>query len=178
MPAMIAATAVRVVNVFIVWLLVGLAPALRQSEQREERDRVPGTSKGFGKNFKCGDKMAAAGIAPGRRHTVIAIEKLRLNDSDNLVRAWINDHDLVTHQDVIISTPFRIDDDHLLRERIQAHIGRNAGSDADRYVQPDRFDLLRFDDRSDLCALLGRQLCRSSRTLAGGGAILLHCRLS
>src|SRR4029453_17264170 len=158
MPAMIAATAVRVVNVFIVWLLVGW-----------RRLAAIGTTEGAGpwsrnrqrfwkKFLKCGEKMAAAGIPPGRRHTVIATERLRLNDSDNLVRARINDYDLITHQDVIISTPLRIDDDHFLRERMQAHVGRNAGSDADRYVQPDRFHLLRFDDRTYLCALLGRQL--------------------
>src|SRR5262249_39384500 len=131
MPAMTAATAVRVVHVFIVWLLVGVTPALRQSEQRKERDRVPGTRMVLEKILNTVTKRQRPGLLPAAGTRIIATERLRLNDSDNLVRARINDYNLITDQDVIISTPFRIDHDHFLRERVQSHVGRDAGSDAD-----------------------------------------------
>lgn len=52
---------------------------------------------------------------PGRRLQIVAIKQLRFDDSDDLMRSWINDHDLLTHQDVVITAPLRIDHDHLLR---------------------------------------------------------------
>jgi len=58
-------------------------------------------------------KMSAAGV-PGRRYKIAADERLRLDDGDNLVGAWIDDHDLLTNQDVVVATPFRINHDDLL----------------------------------------------------------------
>ncbi len=58
--------------------------------------------------------MSSGREVPGRRYK-IAAERLRLEDSDNLVRAWINDHDLVTDQNVVVTAPLRINHDDLLR---------------------------------------------------------------
>ncbi|MFZ0354421.1 MAG: hypothetical protein WAM12_12210 [Pseudolabrys sp.] len=61
-PATSAATAVRVVNDFIVCLLVGDA-GLRQSEQRKRGKVVPGTRPDFGKSFQ---NKATNGKRPGK----------------------------------------------------------------------------------------------------------------
>jgi hypothetical protein len=52
---------------------------------------------------------------PGRRYKIAAIERLRLEDRDDLVGTGIDDHDLLTNQNVVVTAPFRIDDDDLLR---------------------------------------------------------------
>ena len=52
---------------------------------------------------------------PGRRYKIAALESLRLDDCNNLVGARIDDHNLLTNQNVVVAAPFRIDDDDLLR---------------------------------------------------------------
>src|SRR6516162_5744692 len=94
---------------------------------------------------------------PGRRYRIATIEGLRLDDSDNLMGAWIDDHDLLTNQDVVVATPLRIDHDDLLWQRIQVHGRGDARPDAYRHVQIDPLSLLFPDDRTDLGALFGRQ---------------------
>ena len=117
-------------------------------------------------------------LAPRPPSIVLTRDMLRFEDGDDLVRSWIDDEDLVADQDIVVASPLRIDNDHLLRERVQAHVGRNAGPDAYRNVQINPFHLLLFNDRADLGPLFGRQLRRSSRALTRGGAILLRGRLS
>ena len=58
-------------------------------------------------------KMSAAGSS---RPPVqdCRLERLRLDDSDDLVGAWIDDHDLLTNQNVVVTTPFWINHDDLL----------------------------------------------------------------
>src|SRR5690242_13744321 len=57
-------------------------------------------------------------------------QKLRLDDSDDLMRARIDDHNLIAHEDVVVPTPFRIDHNDLSRQRIDMHVGRNTRADA------------------------------------------------
>jgi len=69
--------------------------------------REPGPIvKNVSKNF--GDREL-----PGRRFA--AIERLRLEDRDDLVGTGIDDNDLLTNQNVVVPAPFRVDDDDLLR---------------------------------------------------------------
>src|SRR5262249_39319585 len=91
----------------------------------------------------------------------VATEGLHLHDGDNLVRTWINNHDLIAHEDVVVTSPLGINNDHLLRERVQAHAGRDACPDAYRNVQINSFHLPLFDDGGNLGALFVRQLRRA-----------------
>ena len=63
------------------------------------------------KNFK----NVGGREVPGRRYKIAALESLRLDDCNNLVGARIDDHNLLTNQNVVVAAPFRIDDDDLLR---------------------------------------------------------------
>jgi len=72
---------------------------------------VPGTGTNCEKCFK---KFGGREL-PGRRYKIAAIERLSLEDRDDLVGTWIDDHDLLTNQNVVVPAPFRIDDDDLLR---------------------------------------------------------------
>ena len=86
-------------------------PACGISNNEGQGSGVPGTGVNCEKYFK----NVGGREVPGRRYKIAALERLRLDDCDNLVRARIDDHDLLTDQNVVIATPFRIDDDDLLR---------------------------------------------------------------
>ncbi len=125
-PATSAATAVRVVNDFIVCLLVGDA-GLRHSEQRKGTNGVPGTQTDFEKSFKT---RRLNGKRPGKFPAARECRfVLRFDNSDDLVGTRINNHDLIADQDVVVTAPLWIDHDHLLRQRMDADVGRNARSD-------------------------------------------------
>src|SRR5262249_33756093 len=102
-------------------------------------------------------KMSAAGSS---RPPVqdCRVERLRLDDRYNLMRAGIDDHDLLADQDVVIATPFRIDHEDLLWQRVHVHARGDARPDAYRHVQIDPLNLLFPDNRTDLGTLFGRQL--------------------
>jgi hypothetical protein len=94
-PATNAATAVRVVNVFIISLLGGIGVDTRH----------PGTTEGKGNG-----RESSRPSAQDHRY-----ENLRLDNRDDLMRTRIDDHDLITHEDVIVTTPFRVNRDDLDR---------------------------------------------------------------
>src|SRR5262245_41334995 len=102
-------------------------------------------------------KVRRPGV-PGRRYKIAAIERLRLDDRDNLMGAWIDDHDLLTNQDIVVATPLRINHDDLPWQRVHVHARRDARPDAYRHVQIGPLNLLFPDDRTDLGTLFGRQL--------------------
>ena len=80
-------------------------------------DNVPILVNEIGNHFRALAKRQRPGKIPAADSlfTVIAIQRLRLDDGDDLVCARIDDHDLVTHQDVIVAAPLGINHDHLLR---------------------------------------------------------------
>src|SRR5579872_4529015 len=84
--------------------------------------------------------------------------KLRLDDSDDLMRTRIDDHDLIANEDVVVAAPFRINRNDFDRQRIHVNAGRNTRSHAHRYVKVSRFDLMFPNDGRNLRTLLGRQL--------------------
>src|SRR5438067_2167418 len=59
---------------------------------------------------------------------------LDLENSHDLERVRIDDQDLLPDDDELKSSPFRIDHDDSLRQRMEAHVARNAGADRDREV--------------------------------------------
>src|ERR1700759_3814328 len=96
--------------------------------------------------------------------------RLRVENSDDLVRAGIDNHDLVADHDVVEAAPFGVDGDDFGRQRIEVHAVRNTRTDADRNIQVGWLHLVLSDHSRDLCALLGRELGRARRgALAGRG---------
>src|SRR5438105_11170011 len=55
-------------------------------------------------------------------------------NSDDLVRVRIHDHDLLLDEDELIPAPFRIDRHHALWQRMEGHIARYAGANRNREV--------------------------------------------
>src|SRR4249919_4364435 len=104
---------------------------------------------------------------------------LRFEDGDDLVRARIDDEELVTDQDVVVASPLGIDYEHFRRQRIETHALRHPGSHPHRYVEMRRLHLVLPDDGGDLGALLGRKIRRTSpcaltccdAVLLGGGGL-------
>src|SRR5438445_581546 len=89
-------------------------------------------------------------------------------NSDDLVRVRIHDHDLLLDEDELIPAPFRIDRHHSLRQRVEGHVARYAGADRNREVHVrHRLNALFLDHAGDLGALLGRALITLHRALAG-----------
>ena len=60
----------------------------------------------------------------------LASERLGRNDGHDLVGPWADDHDLITDKDVVITTPLRIDHNHLLGQRVNMHARRNTRTHA------------------------------------------------
>ena len=56
---------------------------------------------------------------------------LRLEDSDDLMRARVNDEDFIADHDVFIATPLGIDHEDFSRQRVEADAVRNACSHTD-----------------------------------------------
>ena len=86
-------------------------PACGISNNEGQGSGVPGTGINYEKYFK----NVGGREVPGRRYKIAALESLRLDDCNNLVGARIDDHNLLTNQNVVVAAPFRIDDDDLLR---------------------------------------------------------------
>src|ERR1039458_5002279 len=57
-------------------------------------------------------------------------EALRFENRDDLVRARIDDEDLVADQNVVVAAPLGIDHDDFHRQRIEMHAIRHAGTHA------------------------------------------------
>ena len=83
------------------------------TEAAKGRSRTSGNCEKCFKNVG-GREFPAAG-------TRLPPERLRLDDGDDLVGAWIDDHDLLTNQNVVVTTPLRINHEDLLRERVHVH---------------------------------------------------------
>ena len=86
-------------------------PACGISNNEGQGSGVPGTGVNCEKYFK----NVGGREVPGRRDKICARESLRHDDCNNLVGARIDDNNLLTNQNVVVATPFRIDDDDLLR---------------------------------------------------------------
>src|SRR5450631_4925056 len=91
---------------------------------RAKRNPYPGSSLEFG--IKCGiwrHTGKAAGKAPGRLPNAATLRRvlLRFEDRDDLVRARVDDEDLVADQNVIVAAPLGIDHDDFHRQRIEMH---------------------------------------------------------
>ena len=119
---------------------------------------------------------------PPRPKLALRQQNLRFQYRDDLVCARIDNHDLVTDEDVVVAAPLGVDHEDFLRQRIEvdAAIG-NAGADADRDVQLRRFDtlhLLLLDDGGDLGALLRRKLLATMNVGAGVHAFLSWPKLT
>ena len=80
--------------------------------------------------FRHWRKAAAASSAAASWHLR---NVSRFEDRDDLVRARIDDDDLVADQDVVVAAPFRIDLDHFHRQRIEMHAvpGSRVPTDTD-----------------------------------------------
>src|ERR1700687_2382405 len=134
-------------------------PRSGTDEQRRSRNHVPGTCADLERNSLYGRNTARP-----RRFPATA-EPLHSNasgfeDRDDLVRARIDDDDLVTDQDVVVAAPFGIDHDYFRRQRVETDAVGDAGAHAYRYIQMRWLNLLLLDDGGDLAALLGAQLGR------------------
>src|ERR1700687_2490958 len=147
-------------------------PRSGTDEQRRSRNHVPGTCADLERNSLYGRNTARPRRVPPTARA-LDLNATGLEDRDDLLRARIDDDDLVTDQDVVVAAPFGIDHDHFRRQRVETHAVGDAGSHPHRYVQTRRFHLLLLDDGGDLAALLGAQLDRTrGRSLAGGAAVL------
>lgn len=102
--------------------------------------------------------MKAAGKVPGRLPIVVMRDALRFENGDDLVRARVDDEDLVADQDIVVTAPLGIDHKHLHRQRIEVHAVRNTGADRHCNIQTCWFHLVLLDDGGDLGALFGRKI--------------------
>ena len=89
----------------------------------------------LGKSFNSEPEKQTAGKVPGRRLKIIVFENLRLDDCDDLMRTRIDDHDLITHENVVVAAPIRIDRDHFNGQRIHMDVGRDTRSHAHRNIE-------------------------------------------
>src|SRR5690349_19485200 len=102
-------------------------------------------------------KRGAAEAAP---LFLLSVAGSGLEDRDDPQRRRVDDHDLVTHQEVLVATPRRLDLDDLARERHELHLAAwDDGADAhvEVHVLDPRSAPLGDDDRVDLRPLLARQ---------------------
>lgn len=102
--------------------------------------------------------MKAAGKVPGRLPIVVMRDALRFENGDDLVRARVDDEDLVADQDIVVTAPLGIDHKHLHRQRIEVHAVRNTGADRHCNIQTCWFHLVLLDDGGDLGASFGRKI--------------------
>src|SRR5690349_7616171 len=126
-------------------------------------------------------KRGAAEAAP---LFLLSVAGSGLEDRDDPQRRRVDDHDLVTHQEVLVATPRRLDLDDLARERHELHLAAwDDGADAhvEVHVLDPRSAPLGDDDRVDLRPLLARQghaRAGAATTLDRGAATSLRAAAS
>ena len=89
---------------------------------------------------------------------------LALDDVDDLVRTRANDQVPPVDEDVLVSTPLRIDCDDVGGDRVETHSGRHHGADADTEVDVGHgLNFFLLDSGNNLSPLFGRRCSDGSR---------------
>jgi len=93
-----------------------------------------------------------------------------VEDRHDLMRPRVDDDDLVADEEVVISTPTRIEKHDLFRHRIEMNRAGNPAADGNREVDVrHRLHVVLLDGGAHRCVLFGRELYRSaSRALIRG----------
>src|ERR1035438_7535409 len=97
----------------------------------------------------CNIARKTAGKVPGRS-AICRLRRLRVEDRDDLVRARVEDDDLIADHNVVIAAPLGIDHEYLPRQRVEVDAIRNAGSHAYRNVQMRRFHPVLLEDGAEI----------------------------